>query len=155
MTRTERQVNLTTEMREKLEKFTTTGVRSVKLLKRAKIILALDVSTGIKPENEENIAKRIEVSRQTIQNVKKDFFASADISSFLQRKKRKTPPVAAKMTGELEAHIIALACSETPDGFSKWSLRLLADKCMELKYIDEMSHMTVSRVLKKHKLSLT
>jgi hypothetical protein len=66
-------------MRKELERFTTTGVRSVKLLKRAQIILALDVSTGIKPENEENIAKRIEVSRQTIQNVKNDFFASEDI----------------------------------------------------------------------------
>ena len=144
MTQTERQVNLTAEMRKELEQFTTTGVRSVKLVKRAKIILALDMSTGIKPESEENIAKRIEVSRQTIQNVKKDFFASADISSFLKRKKRKTPPVAAKMTGELEAHIIALACNETPEGFSKWSLRLLADKCTELKYIDEISHMTIS-----------
>jgi transposase len=155
MARTEKQVNLTTEMRKELEQFTTTGVRSVKLLKRARIILALDISTGIKPENEEKIAKRTEVSRQTIQNVKKDFFASANISSFLQRKKRETPPVSAKMTGELEAHIIALACSEAPEGFSKWSLRLLADKCIELDYIDKISHMTVSRVLKKHNLSLT
>ena len=155
MAQTERQVNLTTEMRKEFERFTTTGVRSVKLLKRAKIILALDVSTGIKPESEENIARRMEVSRQTIQNVKKDFFASANISSFLQRKKRETPPVPAKMTGEFEAHVIALACSEAPEGFSKWSLRLLADKCMELNYIDEISHMTIRRVLKKHNLSLT
>jgi hypothetical protein len=59
------------------------------------------------------------------------------------------------MTGDLEAHIIALACGETPEGFSKWSLRLLADKCMKLNYVDEISHMTVSRVLKKHNLSLT
>ena len=56
MTRAERQVNLTTEMSEELEKFTTTGVRSVKQLKRARIILALDVSTGIKPENDDCIA---------------------------------------------------------------------------------------------------
>jgi hypothetical protein len=118
MLRAERQVNLTTEMRKELERFATTGVRSVKLLKRSKIILALDVSTGIKPEKEEDIAKRLEVSRQTIQNVKKDFFASADISSFLQRKKRETPPVPAKITGELEAHIIALACREAPEGFN-------------------------------------
>ena len=149
MARTERQVNLTPEMRKELEQFTTTGVRSVKLLKRAKIILALDVSTGIKPEKEEVIAKRIEVSRQTVQNVKNDFFACTEIHSFLQRKKREVPPVPAKMTGELEAHIIALACSEAPEGFSKWSLRLLADKCIKLNYVDEISHMTVSRVLKK------
>ena len=155
MIQAERQVKLTAEMRKELEQFTTTGVRSVKLLKRAKIILALDVSTGTKPEKEENIAKRMEVSRQTIQNVKKDFFASAEVSSFLKRKKREMPPVAAKITGELEAHIVALACGEAPEGFSKWSLRLLADKCAELSYIEEISHMTVSRVLKKHNLSLT
>jgi len=87
--------------------------------------------------------------------VKKDFFASTDIHSFLQRKKRETPPVPAKVTGKLEAHIIALACSEAPEGFSKWSLRLLADKCVELNYVDEISYMTVSRVLKKRNLSLT
>jgi hypothetical protein len=155
MVRTERQVSLTTEVRKELEQFTTTGVRSVKLLKRAKIILALDVSTGSKPEKEIDIARRIEVSRQTIQNVKKDFFACVDISSFLRRKKRETPPVAPKMNGEIEAHIIALACSVAPEGFNKWSLRLLADKCVELKYIDEISHMTISRVLKKHNLSHT
>jgi len=153
MARIGRQVNLTEEMRKKLEQFVTTGVRSVKLLKRARIILALDVSTGIKPEKEENIAQHIEVSRQTIQNVKKDFFARADIESFLQRKKRETPPVPPKISGELEAHIIAVACSKPPEGFSKWSLRLLADKCVKLNYINEISHMTVSRVLKKHKLS--
>ena len=153
MARIGRQVNLTEEMRKKLEQFVTTGVRSVKLLKRARIILALDLSTGIKPEKEENIAKHIEVSRQTIQNVKKDFFACTDIESFLQRKKRETPPVQPKITGELEAHIIAVACSKPPEGFSKWSLRLLADKCVKLNYIDNISHMTVSRVLKKHKLN--
>jgi len=155
MARTKRKVNLTTEMRKELEKFATTGVRSVKLVKRAKIILALDMSTGIKPEKDEDIARRMEVSRQTIQNVKKDFFASADISSFLRRKKREKPPVPAKVTGEVEAHIIALACSEAPEGFNKWSLRLLADKCVELKYVDEISHMTVSRLLKKHNLNPT
>ena len=70
MVRSKKQVILTTEMRKELEQFTTTGVRSVKLLKRAKIILALDTSTDIKPEKEEEIARHIEVSRQTIQNVK-------------------------------------------------------------------------------------
>ena len=155
MSRTGKQVNLTSEMRREFERFTTTGVRSVKLLKRAKIILALDTSTGKKPEKEEEIARRIEVSRQTVQNVKKDFLATGDKDTFLQRKKRETPPVPAKVTGELEAHIIALACSKAPEGFSRWSLRLLADKCVELNYTDEISHMTISRVLKKHSLSPT
>jgi hypothetical protein len=74
---------------------------------------------------------------------------------FLQRKKRENPPVTPKITGELEAHIIALACSKAPEGYSKWTLRLLADKCVELNYIENLSHMSVSRLLKKHNLSLT
>jgi hypothetical protein len=71
----------------------------------------------------------------------------------LQRKKRETPPVPAKVTGELEARIIALACGIPPAGFAAWSLRLLADTCVELHYTDTLSHMTVSRLLKKHRLS--
>ena len=89
MSRTERQVKLTKEMRKELEQFTKTGVRSVKLLKRAKIILALDVSTGTKPEKEEVIAKRIEVSRQTIQNVKKDFLQALIFILFCNEKSVK------------------------------------------------------------------
>ena len=71
------------------------------------------------------------------------------------RKKRATPPVPPKVTGDVEAHIIALACSEPPEGYSKWTLRLLADKCVELNYAESLSHVTVSRVLKKTNLSLT
>lgn len=59
------------------------------------------------------------------------------------------------MTGEVEAHIIALACSDPPEGYSKWTLRLLADKTVELGYIESISHVTVSSVLKKMNLSLT
>lgn len=55
--------------------------------------------------------------------------------------------------GEVEAHLIALSCSKAPEGFSKWSLRLLADKMVELKYVDDISHETVRRVLKKTNLN--
>jgi hypothetical protein len=59
-----------------------------------------------------------------------------------------------KADGNLEAHIVALSCSEPPDGFSRWSLRLLADKVVELNYVDSISYETVRRVLKKTNLSL-
>ena len=71
------------------------------------------------------------------------------------RKKREAPPVPAKVTGEVEAHIIALACSTSPEGYSKWTLRLLANKTVELGYIESISHVTVSSVLKKMNLNLT
>jgi transposase len=153
MTRTTRNISLSPEERHELEVFTKTGNRSVKLVKRAAIILALDTSGGRKPDAETDIAHRIGVSRQTVQNVKKDFETAADLTVFLQRKKRETPPVPPKVTGELEAHIIALAYSKPPAGYAAWTLRLLADTCVELQYVDSLSHMTVSRLLKKHNLS--
>jgi transposase len=149
MIRTRRNIELNPEERHELEKFTGTGKRSVKLVKRAAVILALDTSGGRKPDTEADIARRIGVSRQTVQNVKKDFETAADLTAFLQRKKRETPPIPPKVTGELEARIIALACSKPPAGYHSWTLRLLADTCVELQYVDTISHMTISRLLKK------
>jgi hypothetical protein len=148
-------IRLTVKERAELERFTTTGVHSVKLVNRAKIILSLDTSDDRKPLRQEDIAKRVGVCRQSVNNAKRDFLSAKDVSGFLRRKKRQTPPVPAKATGELEARIIALACSEAPVGYARWSLRLLADKCVQLQYCASMSHMTISRVLKKHSLNPT
>ena len=101
------------------------------------------------------IAEKIGVTRQTINDAKQSFIAADNISAFLQRKKREAPPIEPKITGEVEAHIIALACSPVPEGYSKWSVRLLADKCVELNYIDSISFKSVQRVLKKHNSSHT
>jgi predicted XRE-type DNA-binding protein len=100
-------IELSQETRKKLEKFCTTGNHSVKSVIRAKIILELDESNERKPLKQEAIADKIGVSRQAVNDAKKAFFASESVSEFLKRKKRETPPIAPKMTGELEAHIIA------------------------------------------------
>ena len=76
-------------------------------------------------------------------------------ASFLRRKKRETPPVAPKITGEIEARIIAMACGAAPEGCARWSLRLIAEKCVELNYIDSISFKSVQRVLKKRSSSRT
>ena len=120
--------------RGELEKFTRTGTRSVKLVNRAKIILELDEAGKCKPMTQTEIAKKIGVARQTINDAKQAFLAADSVSAFLRRKKRETPPVPPKITGEVEAHIIALACSPVPEGSSRWTVRLLADKCVELNY---------------------
>ena len=148
------QIVLTKEKRTELEQFIKTGVRCVRLVNRAKIILALDTSEGRVAQKQEEISKNVGVSRQTVNDTKRDFLAAGSVSDFLKRKKRATPPVEPKITGELEARIIALACSEVPTGYAKWTLRLLAEKCVELQYIDSMSHMSISRLLKKHSLNL-
>lgn len=138
-----------------LEKFAKTGKHSVKLVTRAKIILELDEADGRKPLTQSQIAEKLGVSRQTVNDAKKAFVGAESISEFLQRKKRETPPVKQKITGEVEAHIIALACSPAPEGCAKWGVRLLADKCVELNYIDSISFKSVQRVLKKHTLNRT
>jgi len=148
-------IQLSVKDRAALEKFSTTGKHDVRLVTRAKIILALDISGGRTAERQEVIAERLEVSRQTVNNARRDFLEIKSLTIFLQRKQRETPPVPAKVTGELEARIIALACSEAPKGYSRWTLRLLADKCVKLYHIKTMSHMTISRLLKKRNLSLT
>ena len=148
-------IMLSEDARIELENFSKKGKHSVRLVNRAKIILALDESGWRKPLKQVDIAEKVGVSRQTVNDAKHDFLEAEEVAVFLQRKKRKTPPVEPKVTGELEARIIALACGKTPDGYDHWTLRLLADKCVELQYVDSLSHMSVSRLLKKHSLSLT
>jgi hypothetical protein len=148
-------IELNEEARSELEKFTRTGKRSVKLVKRAKIILELDEAGGRKPLTQEKIAEKIGVVRKTVNDAKQAFLAADNLAAFLQRKKRVTPPIQPKITGDVEAHIIALACSSVPEGCAKWSVRLLADKCVELNYIDSISFKSVQRVLKKHNSSPT
>ena len=146
---------LTTEQRRELEKFCKSGVHSVKLVKRARIILELDTSEGRKATKQEEIAKRVDVSRETVNEAKRDFLAAKSVAVFLQRKKRDTPPVAPKITGDVEAKIVALACGKVPEGYARWTLQLLADRSVELKFIDSITDMSVHRLLKKHNLSLT
>ena len=149
------EIKLTSEQRKELETFSTTGVHSAKLIKRAEVIMLLDTSRGEKALTFMEISKRLNVSVTTVTNVKKDFLSSDNIIAFLQRKKRDTPPVQPKITGDVEARIIALACSEVPAGYSRWTVRLLANKCVELQIVDSLSFKSVQRLLKKHNLSLT
>ena len=148
-------ITLTAEQRKELESFSTKGIHSVRLVNRAKIILLMDTSENRNALRQGEIAERIGVSRKTVNEVIRDFITAESVDVFLQRKKRDTPPVEPKITGDVEAKIIALACSAVPDGRAKWSLQLLADKSVELNYIDSISDMSVHRLLKKHDLSLT
>jgi len=144
----------TVKDRAALERFCNTGIHDVRLVNRARIILALDISGGRTAERRHAVAERLRVSRQTVSNAMCDFLKTKNLTLFLQRKQRETPPIPSKITGELEARIIALACSEPPKGYSRWTLRLLADNCVQLYRNITMSHMSVSRLLKKHNLSL-
>ena len=129
------------------------GSSSAKTILRANILLASDRSARKKMTVAE-IADAYHTSPTTVQTVRASYVNNG-LEATVYRKKRETPPVPAKVTGEVEAHIIALACSDPPEGYERWTVRLLADKCVELNYVESLSHMTVSRLLKKTNLSLT
>ena len=123
------------------------GSLPAKTILRANILLASDRNTG-KRMTVAQIAELYHTTSTTVQNVRTSY-ANEGLEATIHRKKRKTPSVSAKVTGEVEAHIVALACSDPPEGHERWSVRLLANKCVELNYVESLSHTTVSRVLKK------
>ena len=147
-------IYLTEEERKTVEKFAKNGTHNSHLIVRANILLVLD-RTGKKDHMRiKRTAEAHGVSRQTVYNIIEDYHNSKDISEFLSRKVRETPPVPSKIDGELEAHIIALACSQAPEGHSRWTVRLLAEKAVELDFIDSISPATVHKLLKKRSISL-
>jgi hypothetical protein len=94
------------------------------------------------------------VTSRTIEHLKNRFVEDG-LEAALERKSREKPPREVTFDGAFEARLIALACSDTPEGRRRWTVRLLADKAVELRFAESVSHMTVQRVLKKMNLSLT
>jgi len=122
---------------------------------RAAYIL-LNCDKGEFSENTEiknvEICKILKVGERTIDRVKKKFIEEG-FESVLERRP-SIQNYTKKIDGDMEAKLVALCCSEPPAGFAKWSLRLLADKMVELNYIDYISHVSIGEVLKKTNLSL-
>jgi len=140
-------VKLTEDERKKLLKIVKSGKDSAGKIARANVLLHLDESQGKAPYRSE-VAKMFHMSEYNTLLLCKKYIESG-LEAVLERKKRETPPVEPKVTGDVEARIIALSCSEAPEGYSRWTLRLLADKSVELNIIDSISHNTVGQVLKK------
>ena len=141
-------VRLSDEERKTLLKIVSKGSASAKTIMHANILLAADENGTGERKSEGEIAALFHVHPQTVHTVRSQYSEHV-LQVALGRKKRKTPPVAPKITGEVEARIIALSCSSPPPGRSRWSLRLLADKAVELQYIDSISYEAVGRLLKK------
>ncbi len=146
-------IELSDAERKTLKDIVAKGKSPAKMILRANILLASDRNNK-KYKTVAEIASDFNTTATTVQNVR-TAYATNGLEAAINRKKRVTPPVAPKVTGDVEAHIIAIACSDPPEGYSKWSVRLIAEKCIELNYVDSISHMTVSRVLKKTNFNLT
>jgi len=144
-----RPVLLTEADRQELVRITTTGVHPASMIRRARVLLALDISKG-EIDFKEVIAARLEVSGETLRLVAKRFAdTGGDVHATIGRKKMTHPPVPSPVTGDVEARLIKLACSAPPEGYSRWSLRLLEKHVVLLDDIPDLDHSTIGRVLKK------
>ncbi len=147
-------VVLTVQDRQDLTRMTTTGVHGASQIMRARVLLALDTSVGV-VDPSEVIAARLGVSSETLRLVAKRFVETGeDVGATIARKQRLLPPVPSPVTGEVEARLIALACSQPPEGFSRWSLRLLEKHVVLVDDIPDLDHSTIGRVLKKRNFVL-
>jgi len=117
------------------------------------ILLLLDENVG-KPIVHEEIAKRVQVSSATVSNTAKDYCLKG-IAYVLRVRSHPKPPNAPVVNGEVEARIIALACAELPDGYCRWTVRLLTERIVELNIVESIGRETVRKTLKKRSFNLT
>lgn len=150
-----KEIYLTTEQQDYLQSIIRTGIHNAHVITRARVLLMLDRTGKTDHVRYNRTAERAGISVQAVYNMRDEYLSNQDIESYLNRKKRETPPTAPKLDGKAEAQIIALACGKPPEGCSRWTVRLLAEKAVELHFVDGLSHMTVQRLLKKRNISLT
>ena len=125
------------------------GTESARKLTRGRILLKVSDEGELGPAYaDKEIKEAVEVSIPTIERTRKTF-AVEGLTAALTPKKRSKPSRPKKFDGEKEAHLIALACSEAPQGHARWTLRLLAEKMVELNHFSSVSHETIRRTLKK------
>ena len=147
-------VTLTEEERKELEALTRNGKTPAKKFIHARALLLCDASPDGPAWKVADIAAALGITSRTIEHLKKRFVEEG-LEAALVRKPRAKPPRGIIFDGAFEARLIALACSEAPPGYRRWTIRLLADKAVELNLAPAVSHMTVQRVLKKMNVSLT
>ena len=148
-------VSLSAGDRAKLTKVVSSGTRPARMIIRARVLLALDETRGPAPDRRV-VAERVGASESTVFLVAKAFSTHAGrVEEVIARKKRTRPPVEPKVTGDVEAKVIALACSQPPAGRQRWTLRLLERQVALTEGMPTMDHSTIGRVLKRGRLSLT
>lgn len=139
-------VNLNETERQTLEQLVTTGKRAAYTINHARILLKADRNQPNGSWRDQDIKDAFDISLRTIERVRQRFVEEGLEAALKSRpgggRKRK-------LDGEREAHLIALRCSEAPEGKGRWTLRLLAEQMVELGYVEQLSHESVRQVLKK------
>ncbi len=144
-------VTLTIEEREQLKNILNKGKHSSLQFKNACILLNVDEGPYGEKVTNAQIAQVLQVNTKTIERLKQRFVEDG-FDACIDRKAYPEVKVS-KADGEFEAHLVAISCSKAPEGFTRWSLRMLAEKMVELEYAESISHETIRTVLKKTKLS--
>ena len=130
-------VRLTEKEREELRSIVSKGKSASRTIKRAHVLLRLDSNADAKCSIDE-LDKVLGISRTTVNNILKDYQRRG--IECIWRKKRDTPPVKGKITGDVEAHLIALACHAPPEGYCKWTLRLLSERMVQILHRKHKPH---------------
>jgi hypothetical protein len=147
-------VRLSGEERQQLETLIRKGRSPAQRLVKARILLKADVSEDGEGWSDSRIIEALETSVSMVYRVRKQLVEEG-LEAVLSRKAPASPAVARIFDGEKEARLIALACSKPPEGYARWSLRLLESKVVELGIVEAASDSTIQRVLKKTLLSRT
>lgn len=140
-------VTLTRKEREELLAITRGGSHSSKKVIHSLVLLNCDEGKYSEKVNNDEVARVLKIGPRTIDRIKKKFVEEGFEAALHNRPTSRVYD--RKADGDVEAHLIALSCSKPPEGFSRWSLRLLAEKMVALEYVEDISYETVRRVLKK------
>jgi transposase len=141
-------VTLEAEERQQLQDLIAAGQAAARKLAHARILLKADAAAGGPAWPDHRIADALEVSTATVERVRQRF-VERGLDAALDRKPRERPAREIKLDGRAEARLIALACSAPPEGRATWTMKLLADKLVELEVVDSISDETVRLALKK------
>jgi hypothetical protein len=144
-------IKLTKAEVDELKGIISKGSHTAQSFRAAYILLNCDEGEHSQKITNLEISKTLKVGMRTIDRVKKKFIEEGFEQVLHRRPSRRIYD--RKTDGDFEANLIALCCSEPPKGFAKWSFRLLADKMVELKYVEKISHVTIGGVLKKMRSS--
>ena len=141
-------VKLNADERQRLQELIRKGASPAQRLLKARILLKADASDAGEAWSDRKIIEALDTSVSMVYRARKQLVEEG-LDAVLSRKQRATPPVAPIFDGEKEARLIALACSTPPEGYARWTLRLLEEKVVELAIVDRASDNTIGRVLKK------
>ena len=145
-------IKLTKREKENLSDIASKGKGSAKKILHARVLLKADAGSYGESWTDEKIVEAFDIGVRTVERIRERCVTEGLEAALTRREhKRYRPP---KLDGKQEAYLVSIACSKAPEGRKRWTLRLLADKMVEMKYVDKLSHEGVRKTLKKMQLSL-